>query len=127
MDAVSFQDVQPKGEDDPGLAKRLLEVEETVLPDPKRAKMSSEETPLTGPDKGSHDVPGPSEATRQPQKGNQNKKNKASRRGTRPRVEDDPNRPRTPRLPKKQCAILLGFVGTNYAGMQMYVLFHPSP
>jgi hypothetical protein len=42
------------------------------------------------------------------------------RRGTRtePRADDAE---RAPRLPKRQCALLIGFAGTGYSGMQMYV------
>jgi hypothetical protein len=41
-----------------------------------------------------------------------------ARRGTRtePRPEGEE---RTPRLPKRQCALLIGFSGTGYSGMQM--------
>jgi hypothetical protein len=124
MDQVSLQ---PKGGDDNGSAKRLLEIEETVLPDPKRARTSGEEIPGVGSDKGFH-APGhlgKLEAKRKPQKGKQNEKNKGTRRGTRSQVEGDPDRTRTPRLSKKQCAILIGFSGTNYAGMQMYARVSP--
>lgn len=34
---------------------------------------------------------------------------------------------RAPRLPKYKCAILLGFSGSGYNGMQMYVPSQPSP
>lgn len=123
------QDVQPKGGDDTGSVKRLLGSEETILPDPKRTKMSSKETPDTGSDKGSHTpgLSGTPGAMRKQQKGKQDEKNKGRRRGTRPQVEDDPERPKTPRLSKKQCAILIGFSGTNYAGMQMCVRVSPYP
>lgn len=120
MDAVSFYETnQLKGGNDIGTAKRLLEGEETVLPEPKRAK--TDENPDGGPDKGSH-VSGSSgkpEATQELQKDKQNKKNKGRRRGTRPQAEDHADHPKTPRQPKRQCAVLIGFSGTNYAGMQM--------
>jgi len=125
MDAVSSdetnQGVQP-GEGDgngAGTVKRLLEGEGTTLPEPKRAKV--DETPEVDPDNRSY-VSGPSgvsKTTQKFQKGKQNEKNKGRRRGTRPQLEDHPDRPKTPRLPKRQCAILIGFSGTNYAGMQM--------
>ena len=35
--------------------------------------------------------------------------------------EDDPNEPKEPRKPKKKVAVLVGFCGTGYQGMQMYV------
>lgn len=123
MDAVSSdatnQDIQPKCANDMATTKRFLEGEGTVPPEPKRAKIDG--NPDTGPDKGSYasDLPGTPEATHKSQKGKQNEKNKGRRRGTRPQVEDHPSRPKIPRLPKKQCAILIGFSGTNYAGMQM--------
>ena len=125
MDIISSdetnQDVQPQGGDDVGAAKRLLEGEGTALPEPKRAKINDKDDPDIGPDKGSHvsHPSGTSEAKQRSQKGKQNEKNKGRRRGTRPQVVDDADRPRTPRLPKKQCAVLIGFSGTGYAGMQM--------
>ena len=100
---------------DAAVPKRLLEGEGTALPEPKRAKLD-EETPDISLDKRPS---GTSDAKQKSQKGKQNEKNKGRRRGTRVQVEDDPNRPKTPRLPKKQCAILIGFSGTGYAGMQM--------
>lgn len=111
--------VQPKSGNDMGAAKRLLEAAGSSLPEPKRAKV--DENPDVASDKESH-VPGPSaspEATRKSKKSKQNEKNRGRRRGTRPEVDDNSDRPKTPRLPKKQCAILIGFSGTNYAGMQM--------
>lgn len=45
-----------------------------------------------------------------------------TRRGTRPegepRPDDDGESSRGPRLPKRQCALLLGFCGSGYSGMQ---------
>jgi tRNA pseudouridine38-40 synthase len=51
-----------------------------------------------------------------------NEKNKGRRRGSRVDQEtpEDDGRPKAPRLPKKQCALLIGFCGTGCAGMQMY-------
>jgi len=115
------QDVHPNGADDTGVAKRLLEGDGITPPEPKRARIDNEENSDNGPYKGSH-VSGPSgtsETTRELQKGKQSEKNKGRRRGTRPRVEDHADRPKTPRMPKKQSAVLIGFSGTNYAGMQM--------
>lgn len=34
---------------------------------------------------------------------------------------ETPAGPKTPRLPKRQCALLIGFCGSGYSGMQMYV------
>jgi tRNA pseudouridine38-40 synthase len=52
---------------------------------------------------------------------NKSEKNKGRRRGSRPDEElaQDETRQKTPRLPKKQCALLIGFCGTGCAGMQM--------
>ena len=123
MDTASSDAVdeyfQPKSGNEMGAAKRLLGGAGTPLPEPKRAKVG--ENPDVASDKESH-IPGPSampEATRKSQKSKQNEKNRGRRRGTRPEVDDRPDHPKTPRLPKKQCAILIGFLGTNYAGMQM--------
>jgi hypothetical protein len=46
-----------------------------------------------------------------------------SRRGTRPEggVEAAGDGDKTPRFPKRQCALLIGFCGTGCNGMQMYV------
>jgi tRNA pseudouridine38-40 synthase len=44
-----------------------------------------------------------------------------ARRGTRPEnivAADDDSSPKTPRLPKRQCALLIGFCGSGYSGMQ---------
>lgn len=126
MDHISSdeanQSVRPEGGNDAGTAKRLLEGEGTPPPEPKRAKPDNEDNPNSGPNKGSYvpGLPGTSYARQKSQKGKQSEKNRGRRRGTRPQqVEDDPDRPKPPRLPKKQCAVLIGFSGTGYAGMQM--------
>jgi hypothetical protein len=56
------------------------------------------------------------------------KKAIGGRRGTRPEsVEgseagsDEEGKPKALRLPKRRCALLMGFSGTGYSGMQMYV------
>lgn len=115
------QDIQPEGRNDVGAAKRLLEGEATTPPESKRIKIGDEETPDIDLDKGSYisRPSGLSEAKQKSQVGKQNEKNKGRRRGTRPQVGDDADHPKTPRQPKKQCAILIGFSGTGYAGMQM--------
>lgn len=47
------------------------------------------------------------------------------RRGTRPEGEEVPTiengEPKAPRLPKRQCALLIGFCGDGFNGMQMCV------
>lgn len=53
------------------------------------------------------------------------RKGKGRRRGTRNDDADadvgasQSNEPKTPRLPKRQCALLIGFCGAGYNGMQM--------
>lgn len=109
--------IQPTDGDDTSSGKRLLEVDGTLLPEPKRAKIDGGECPDTGPDNVL--VPsGTSGTTQGLKEGEQNEKNKGRRRGTRPQA-GNPDQPRAPRLPKRQCAVLIGFSGTNYAGMQM--------
>jgi tRNA pseudouridine38-40 synthase len=53
-----------------------------------------------------------------------------NRRGTRnePTVGEDAGAsvPKAPRLPKRQCALLIGFCGSGYSGMQMYACCDPS-
>lgn len=52
---------------------------------------------------------------------------KSYRKGTRPDGEEaakaEDGEPKAPRLPKRPCALLLGFCGDGYNGMQMYVVF----
>ena len=47
-----------------------------------------------------------------------------NRRGTRNQDatsrEDAEGVPKAPRLPKRQCALLIGFCGSGYSGMQMF-------
>ena len=115
---IPSEDAQTKGGNGTGAAKRLLEGEGTSPPEPKRTKTDNEENPSIGPDNRFH-VSVASDAGHGLQKGKRNEKKKGRRQGPRSPVEDDPNRPKTPRLPKKQCAVLIGFSGTGYAGMQM--------
>ena len=54
------------------------------------------------------------------------RKSNNTRRGTRPeRTDGEEGREKKessePRLPKRQCALLLGFCGSGYSGMQLYV------
>jgi hypothetical protein len=55
------------------------------------------------------------------------KSGRRGRRGTRNdgaaegEVGSTQNGPKAPRLPKRQCALLIGFCGSGYSGMQMYV------
>jgi len=62
--------------------------------------------------------------TIQAQKGN-HKKKKRGRRGREeveraPQLDEEGNViPKAPRYPKRQCALLLGFCGSGYSGMQM--------
>jgi len=50
-------------------------------------------------------------------------KNPGRRRGTRAEGEEgeESSGPKEPRLPKRQCALMLGFCGSGYRGMQLYV------
>ncbi|KAF9006061.1 pseudouridine synthase [Cyathus striatus] len=56
--------------------------------------------------------------------GKKNNRSRPGRRGTRNQEEedklrDDADRPRAPRYPKRQCALLIGFCGSGYSGMQI--------
>ncbi|KZT69267.1 pseudouridine synthase [Daedalea quercina L-15889] len=54
--------------------------------------------------------------------GKQKVKGKAGRRGTRKEAESmNSDEPKAPRLPKRMCALLIGFRGTDYQGMQYQV------
>ena len=56
-------------------------------------------------------------------KGPRDKRNLGRRARGREDTPRDPNAgPKEPRLPKRQTAILLGFCGSKYRGMQLYVL-----
>ena len=51
------------------------------------------------------------------------KKKKGRGRGRQrqePAEGEESTEPKTPRLPKRQCALLIGFCGTGYSGMQLY-------
>jgi tRNA pseudouridine38-40 synthase len=91
--------------------------DEDRLDDRKRLKLDSvDESPAE--DSSIKDAKHDKKNTR---KGKEKKeKNKGRRRGSRTdeRLQDD-DRPKTPRLPKKQSALLIGFCGTGCAGMQM--------
>ena len=58
-------------------------------------------------------------------KGDEKGSERNRRRGTRPEGEAAPTpedgEPKAPRLPKRQCALLIGFCGDGYNGMQMCV------
>ena len=69
----------------------------------------------------SKDVPGPSQKKELKQK-----KNAGRRRGTRREPESvtengQDSAEKEPRLPKRLCALLIGYSGSGYNGMQMYV------
>lgn len=54
------------------------------------------------------------------------RKSNNTRRGTRPERTDgevgrEEKEKSEPRLPKRQCALMLGFCGSGYSGMQLYV------
>jgi hypothetical protein len=53
-------------------------------------------------------------------RGNGKERGLKERRGTRTEPRDETEE-RGPRLPKRQCALLLGYAGTGYSGMQVYV------
>lgn len=83
-----------------------------------------------GKGKGKRDASGWAKSRKGKEKGT---KNVGRRRGTKGDGEGrDPSllpegaeseKDKGPRLPKRQCALLIGFCGTGCAGMQMYVLF----
>ena len=58
-------------------------------------------------------------------KGNRDDSNRNNESQERQKVEDKDdimlNEPKEPRKPKKKVAVLVGFCGTGYQGMQMYV------
>lgn len=59
-----------------------------------------------------------------PSRKDKNGRSAGRRRGTRPEGEDADGgeaREKKTRLPKRACALLIGFSGTGYYGMQVYV------
>lgn len=65
-------------------------------------------------------------------KGKEKEEKKSGRRGRRGTRNDEATEgeprsvqdgPKAPRLPKRQCALLIGFCGSGYSGMQMCVLY----
>lgn len=72
------------------------------------------------PEAGSSNSP----AGKSVQQADQKQKKKKSRGRGRQRQEpaegEESTEPKTPRLPKRQCALLIGFCGTGYSGMQLY-------
>ena len=64
-------------------------------------------------------------AGKRAQQADQKQKKKKGRGRGRQRQEpaegEESTEPKTPRLPKRQCALLIGFCGTGYSGMQLYV------
>lgn len=70
--------------------------------------------------------------SKRPDRRNQPKDKNRGRGGRRTRNEEDAARearltpegdpvPKAPRYPKRQCSLLIGFCGSGYSGMQMYV------
>lgn len=117
-------------------AKRQLENEDDPDFASKRLRSVTEPAEHRQPQE---DVAAPSSSTQtkedaQVQKGKGKEKEKKDRRrgtrGVQSRTDSDGQTPRTdepkaPRLPKRQCALLIGFCGAGYNGMQMYVYIHP--
>lgn len=83
-----------------------------------------EETTETG-GKGKGDKRGDGKKKQRSKKGKEKEYVRSRRRGTRPEGEEAPppenGEPKAPRLPKRPCALLIGFCGDGYNGMQMYV------
>jgi hypothetical protein len=65
---------------------------------------------------------------RKPEQGKTGRGEWGRRRGTRPEgeagsgSEAEDGAPKALRLPKRKCALLMGFTGSGYSGMQMYVI-----
>ncbi|KAH9919946.1 pseudouridine synthase [Amylocystis lapponica] len=113
------------------------EYEPDTLPITKRTKVHSERGELSTADDTPRDesleTPAPGEKTasrKDGQKTPQAPKSKRSkekggkgkdyRRGTRAEpTSRDSTAPKAPRLPKRQCALLIGFCGAGYSGMQI--------
>ncbi|KAF7307477.1 PseudoU-synth-1 domain-containing protein [Mycena indigotica] len=109
VDALSLMDSEPSP-----TAKRPNE-DQRGSPDPKRAKTTQE------PDNGE----GKSRKGQKQAKGQTSKKMGRRKReqfdekegGGAKRVDSD--EPKAPRLPKRMCALLIGFCGSGYSGMQI--------
>lgn len=121
-------DVQSEAPPSPGAgAKRSPEIDASHL-GVKRVKVNTE----TGPDITLDDAPpesapeGSTDAPKPVQRGGKLKSRRGRgeprdrRRGTRTEDAERQNsdEPKAPRLPKKACALLIGFSGAGYNGMQ---------
>lgn len=102
-------------------APRLDDNTDSQPPTPLTKDDSASVGPSTRGEKGRNSrVPIPRRQAREARRG------QPMRRGTRPEGErqqgDDDDGDKGPRLPKRQCALLIGFCGSGYSGMQLYVL-----
>lgn len=72
------------------------------------------------PEAGSSSSPAGKSAQRADQKQKKKKGRGRGRQRQEPVEGGESTEPKTPRLPKRQCALLIGFCGTGYSGMQLY-------
>ena len=89
-------------------------------------KETSEQDPVTQPEAGPSTKPSdPKQTKSKKQKKFEKRADRRERRRAtlRPDGEErtESSEPKGPRLPKRQCALLLGYSGAGYNGMQMYV------
>ncbi|OCH96254.1 tRNA pseudouridine synthase [Obba rivulosa] len=109
--------------EDPSSAKRVkVASEATMEVNIAEAQHSGEELPKESSEP-AQDAPKPSTGDLK-SKGKKKEKtaDRRGRRGTRNAETErprDPDTPKEPRLPKRQCALLMGFCGAGYNGMQI--------
>ncbi|TFK85496.1 tRNA pseudouridine synthase [Polyporus arcularius HHB13444] len=122
-------------EDDPGTASKRPKAAETVSEESETVNTlegegegevaGSGEAAEAADGKGKGDKRGDAKKKQKGKKGKDKDKDyvRSRRRGTRPEGEEAPapenGEPKAPRLPKRQCALLIGFCGDGYNGMQI--------
>lgn len=135
-----LEEVSGEAETSTSVRQRLHEGEDEHTEDKAEAALSKPSTfDSTAPSAAAETQPEAGPSTSQPAPRGKNKKvslsrkearearkNNNTRRGTRPERADgevggEEKERNEPRLPKRQCALLLGFCGSGYSGMQLYV------
>lgn len=109
----------------PSLKRRLEDSNEDESKEESQAGRSPPQASTSGAQAKTHGKPQRNKkAARRDNKKDEGKGGRRDRRGTRHdgEVKEGENEPKGPRLPKRMCAVLIGFCGAGYNGMQMYVL-----
>jgi tRNA pseudouridine38-40 synthase len=100
--------------------KRTLDGDSQNEPPAKREKIEKNQENTTN---AAEDTQDKSKRLPRPSKKDKNGRSAGRRRGTRPEGEsqqgEGDNKDKKPRLAKRSCALMIGFSGTGYYGMQV--------